>query len=41
MSAMTTQAWIFMGSVMGMIALVTFYCFFKLLTSQRRLGGDE
>lgn len=38
---MTREAWIFMGVSWGVIAAMTAFCFFKLLTSQRRLGDDD
>lgn len=38
---MTTEAWIFLFVVWGVILANTGYCFWKLLTSERRLDGDE
>jgi hypothetical protein len=37
---METSAWIFMSVVWALIIGATVYCFWKLLTSQRRLDGD-
>jgi hypothetical protein len=34
---MTTSAWIFLIAVWGLILINTVYCFYKLLTSERRL----
>jgi hypothetical protein len=38
---MTTQAIIFMACVWSVILACTLYCFWKLLTSERSLGGDD
>jgi hypothetical protein len=38
---MTTEAWIFMLAVWSLIGGSTVYCFWKLLTSKRRLDGDD
>lgn len=38
---MSQTAWIFMGISWFVIALVTGYCFLKLLTSDRDLGGGD
>lgn len=37
---MTTSAWVFMLTAWTIIATVTGFCFAKLLTSKRDLGGD-
>lgn len=38
---MSVSAWIFMGLVWAVILVMTGYCFYKLLTSNLQLGGDE
>jgi len=38
---MTTESWTFLIVVWGVILANTGYCFWKLLTSKRRLDGDE
>jgi hypothetical protein len=38
---MTRNAWIFMGVSWALIIGMTLFCFYKLLTSQRQLGGDD
>jgi hypothetical protein len=38
---MTMAAWAFMLSVWGLIIGSTGYCFWKLLTSEKQLGGDD
>lgn len=38
---MTTSAWVFLIFVWSIILSMTSYCFYKLLTSDRGLGGDE
>lgn len=38
---MTGQAILFIVVVWGVIFINTGYCFFKLMTSKRRLDGDE
>lgn len=38
---MTGQAIIFMASVWTVILTCTLYCFWKLLNSDRSLGGDD
>lgn len=35
------EAWVFMLAVWAVIIGVTAYCFYKLLTSERRLDGGE
>jgi len=37
---MTPSAWIFMGSMWALIIFCSVYCFYKLLTSPRRLDLD-
>jgi hypothetical protein len=37
---MTTPAWIFMGAAWAVIIGMTGYCFYKLMTSKQKLGGD-
>lgn len=38
---MTIAAWTFMILMWGVIAGMTGYCFYRLLTSERQLGGDD
>jgi hypothetical protein len=38
---MTTSAWVFMLTMWTVIGSMTAFCFYKLLTSARALGGDE
>ena len=38
---MTPEAWIFMAAAWAVIIGMTGYCFWKMLTSERQLGGDE
>jgi hypothetical protein len=38
---MSTSAWIFMMIVWGVILAATSHCFYKLLTSERRLDDDS
>ena len=38
---MTTEAIVFMLGVWGVVLTATSYCFYRLLTSKRQLGGDE
>jgi hypothetical protein len=38
---MTASAWAFMLIVWSLVIGATSYCFWKLLSSQRRLDGDE
>jgi heme/copper-type cytochrome/quinol oxidase subunit 2 len=38
---MTASAWAFMLIIWGLIIGATVYCFWKLLSSQRRLDVDE
>ena len=38
---MTPDAMAFMGAVWAMILINTGYCFYKLLTSERRLDGGS
>lgn len=38
---MADSAWVFLGVVWGMIILNTGYCFYKLMTSERRLDGQD
>lgn len=38
---MTASAWIFMLSTWGVTLGCTLYCFKKLLTSEKALGGDD
>jgi hypothetical protein len=38
---MSVSAWIFMLLVWGAIFASTGYCFYKLLTSERRLDGGD
>lgn len=38
---MTTEAWVFMLTAWAVIIGATGYCFWKLLTSERDLGGGE
>jgi hypothetical protein len=38
---MSMSAWVFMLLVWGVILLMTGYCFYKLLTSDMQLGGEE
>lgn len=38
---MTGEAWVFMVIVWAVIIGMTGYCFWKLLTSERQLGGGE
>jgi hypothetical protein len=38
---MATEAWIFLVIVWGAILANTGYCFWKLLTSERRLDGED
>lgn len=38
---MTTEAWVFMLLVWAVIIGMTGYCFAKLVTSDRRLGGED
>lgn len=37
----TNEAWVFMLTVWTIIAVATGYCFWKLLTSERDLGGGD
>ena len=38
---MTPQAWAFMLTVWAVVIGMTGYCFFKMLTSGRKLDGDD
>ena len=38
---MSEAAWAFMLTIWAVIIATTAYCFWKLLTSERRLDGDE
>lgn len=38
---MTGEAWAFMAIVWAVIIGMTGYCFYKLLTSERQLGGPD
>ena len=38
---MSTSALVFMVSVCALVIGAMSYCFWKLLTSERQLGGDE
>jgi hypothetical protein len=38
---MSTSAWIFMLLVWGVILAATGHCFYKLMTSERRLDGGD
>lgn len=38
---MTTEAWIFMLSAWSITFVMTSYSFYRMLTSQRRLDGDD
>jgi hypothetical protein len=38
---MTPSAWVFMLSVWAIVCGSTAYCFWKLLTSERRLDGGD
>jgi hypothetical protein len=38
---MTTEAWTFLLVVWGVILANVGYCFWKLLTSERRLDGED
>jgi hypothetical protein len=38
---MTTEAWVFMIAVWAVIIALTGYSFWKLLTSERQLGGED
>ncbi len=38
---MTTSAWVFMLCTWGVTLGCTLYCFKKLLTSDKALGGDD
>lgn len=38
---MSSAAWIFMLIMWTIITGMTGYCFYRLLTSERQLGGDE
>jgi hypothetical protein len=38
---MTTEAWIFMICVWGLIISQTAYCFWKLLTSEQKLEDSD
>ena len=38
---MTTEAWVFMLAVWAIIIGNTVYCFWKLLTSERRLDAHD
>jgi len=41
MEAMTPAAWAFMLAVWGFVGGCTGYCFWKILTSPRRLDADS
>lgn len=38
---MNSSALVFMLIVWGIIFCMTGYCFYKLMTSKRQLGGDD
>lgn len=38
---MSATAWLFLTLVWGIILINTGYCFYRLLTSERQLGGDD
>lgn len=38
---MSATAWLFLALVWGIILINTGYCFYRLLASERQLGGDD
>lgn len=38
---MNASAWLFLTVVWGIILANVGYCFYRLLTSKRQLGGDD